>query len=1084
MTAPTSLPGHDVRAEHPSELGARFAAFDWSSTPLGPISTWPGDLRAAVGICLTSRFPMLVWWGSEYVMIYNDGYRPMLGTKHPKALGSPGKDVWPEIWDIVGPMLDSVMKSGVATWSRDQQLMLERNGYLEECYFTFSYSPIAVESGQVAGVFTAVMETTDHVLSERRLGTLGVLSRRLGEASDADHVRRLATAVLGSNPQDHPLAVMVDARALPVDPRDLDVPEPLQADVYAAATQAVTLGRQVHQDLPAPVHLENGPGGLAVAGLHALPIKLPSDDEMSEVLVIGRSAHRGWDSALATYLALCVTHLGTALRDIRLLDTERQRAETAEALDAVKSAFFTNLSHELRTPLTLISGPISDVLADPRLADDQRERLELVDRNTVRLARMVDAMLDFGRMAASKVQPHVVPLDVSLQTRTMAESFAQAFRRAGLQFVTECDDAGRPAYLDRDMYERIVLNLLSNALKYTPSGTVTLRLQCDADGFAVSVTDTGIGIRKRDLKRVFERFEQLPRPGKARSHEGAGIGLAMVKQLTELMGGEVEVESDLGLGSTFTIRLPWGQPQTGPVEGRSITPRTIDAFLAETEGWDLPYAAEAAPVETATHAAGQSQTGSSVGSSASGRPRLLVAEDNSDMRTYLRGALSTDYDIELVPDGAAALERCLAVRPDIVLADAMMPGLDGFELTRAIRRNSALRHLPVLILSARAAESDTEEGLTSGADDYVSKPFSLTELRARLASNLERSRARLRDAAWRRAVMESFKDALLITDANGEVVEVNESFTQLLGYAAGDGHLAMPHPWWPPAGEPTDAGADELTDRERVEQVMSDALLGSTVSGQECRLVTKDHGDVWVQVSTQEVEGIGDRPNYVVITLADVTRERASRVRRQAAAALSVEFGNAAELEQVLEAAVAGFAELFDGDPTVRALAGPEEHVFTAGGPVRRAYLDEQLWEMLTTAEPEVPAPNQPVSGLLITPQNHPSSECRVWVQFRRPRPVTTDERIVGDLLGQAFALAVDRVVAATTFADRETHLARAIESHRLIGQAIGILIERHRATPAEAFSMLKKASQDRNIKLREIAARVIETGAEPDDAE
>jgi hypothetical protein len=124
------------------------------------------------------------------------------------------------------------------------------------------------------------------------------------------------------------------------------------------------------------------------------------------------------------------------------------------------------------------------------------------------------------------------------------------------------------------------------------------------------------------------------------------------------------------------------------------------------------------------------------------------------------------------------------------------------------------------------------------------------------------------------------------------------------------------------------------------------------------------------------------------------------------------------------------------------------------------------------------------VSGLLISPQNHASSECRVWVQFRRPRPVTTDERIVGDLLGQAFALAVDRVVAATTFADRESHLARAIESHRLIGQAIGILIERHRTTPAEAFSMLKKASQDRNIKLREIAARVIETGAEPNDAE
>ena len=172
MTAPPPAPARNVSTEHLGEVGARFAAFDWSLTPLGPISTWPSELRGAVSICLTSRFPMLIWWGSEYVMIYNDGYRPMLGTKHPQALGSPGKDVWPEIWDSIGPMLDSVMNTGVATWSRDQKLMLERNGYLEETYFTFSYSPITVDSGEVGGVFTAVVETTDHVLSERRLGTL------------------------------------------------------------------------------------------------------------------------------------------------------------------------------------------------------------------------------------------------------------------------------------------------------------------------------------------------------------------------------------------------------------------------------------------------------------------------------------------------------------------------------------------------------------------------------------------------------------------------------------------------------------------------------------------------------------------------------------------------------------------------------------------------------------------------------------------------------------------------------------------------------------------------------------------------
>jgi signal transduction histidine kinase/AmiR/NasT family two-component response regulator len=1068
--------GHDVNTEHPGELGARFAALDWHQTALGPIAEWPESLRAAVSICLTSRFPMLVWWGPQYVMIYNDGYRPMLGqTKHPGALGSPGREVFSEIWDIIGPMLDSVMETGVATWSRDQKLLLDRNGYLEECYFTFSYSPITAESGEVGGVFTAVSETTDQVLSERRLGTLGLLSRRLGQAEDAERVREIVAEALRSNPQDHPFVVMIDAGALPADRDELPVSDELRDDVLAVATEAATLRRQVHRQFPAPVLVDTAAEALTVSGLHALPIISPSDDEVADVLVVGRSANRRWDPALATYLALCVTHLATALSGIRNLDTERQRAETLEALDTAKNAFFTNISHELRTPLTLISGPVTEALAHEGLPPEQRDRLELIERNAVRLARMVDAMLDFGRMAASKVTPRIEPLDVALETRTMADSFSRAFARAGLEFVVECVDTPRPAYLDRDMYERVVLNLLSNALKYTPSGSVRLRLDADHDGFTVSVADTGIGIRRRDLERVFERFEQLSRPRRARSHEGAGIGLAMVKQLTELMGGTVELKSALGRGSTFTIRLPWGEPQAVPAEARSITPRRVDAFLAETEGWYLPYAAESASEESAPSAV--------AGPKSTGLPRLLIAEDNADMRTYLRDALSGEYEVELVPDGTAALERCRVERPDIVLTDVTMPGLDGFGLTRAIRNDPSLSNLPIIILSAHAAESDAEHGLSSGADDYVAKPFSVAALRARLASNLERSRARLRDAAWQRAVMESFQDAILITDLRGHVIEVNEAFTQLLGYSTADGSFDLPHPWWPPIEDPKAEDGEGPTDREHIEQAMAGVIRGSAAAPEEYRLIAKDGRDVWVRLSTRRVQDVGNQPGYTVTTLRDVTREHAARARRLAAAELSAEFGSATDLTQVLEAAVVGFAELFEGDSTVRAIAGPEEHVFTAAGPVRGSDLPAGLWDALTTAEPEVPAPTERVAGLLIAPHQNLNSECRVWVQFRRPRPVATDERIVGDLLGQAFGLAVDRVVAATTFANRESHLAQAIESHRLIGQAIGILIERHRVTPAQAFTMLKKASQDRNIKLREIAARVIETGAEPDDA-
>jgi len=1076
---------HDDLREAPGELGARFAAFDWASTSLGPIADWPQSLRTAVGICLTSRFPLLIWWGPEHVMIYNDGYRPMLGrTKHPSALGAPGKEVWPEIWEIIGPMLDGVLSTGVATWSYDQMLVLDRNGYPEECYFTFSYSPITAESGDVGGIFTAVTETTDQVLTERRLGTLSLLSRRLAGAANPDQVRQITGDVLRSNPNDHPVALMLDVRTTKEELERMPLSTELHDDVLAVVAEAALLRRITQRDLPArPVEVHGAEP--PVAALHALPIMLPTDDDVSEVLVVGRSARRLWDTALATYLALTVTHVATALSGIRLLEHERQRAESLAALDETKSTFFTNISHELRTPLTLIAAPLAEALASGDLPTEQRERLEMVERNTARLSRLVDAILDFGRMAASKLIPHLEPIDVTLLTKVIAESFSVAFRQAGLEFVVECEQADRPAHLDRDMFERILLNLLTNALKYTPSGTVTLSLHVGLESFRVSVTDTGVGIRKRDRDRIFERFEQLPRSRRARSQQGAGIGLAMVKQLTELMGGSVQVESIFGRGSTFTVQLPWGEPQSEAPTGRSITPRRVNDFLAETQEWNLPYAAEGGPTDTQPQAVAEveSEAATSLpGEAASQRPRLLIAEDNTDMRVFLQRSLSTHYSVEAVPDGLAAMERLRVARPDIVLADAMMPQLDGFALTKAIRDDPALQDLPIIILSARAGDSETEQGLASGADDYVAKPFSMPELRARLASNLARSRDRLRDAAWRRTVMESLHDPLVIIGSDGVVVEVNEAFTEVLGYTMADGPFAPPYPWSPSVEQRL---SDTASGEQHVKEEEGPDVGQHPGAGErEHRLIAKDGGEVWVQVESHRIEPTGDQPGYTVLGLRDVTREHAARARRLAAAELSAGFSAADDLDQVLEAAVSGFADLFDGDSTVRAMAGPEEHVFTVAGPVLGTDLDPSLWHLLTTPEPDAAAPTEPVQGLLVSPHHNSSSECRVWVQFHRPRIVTTDERIVGDLLGQAFSLAVDRVVAATTFADRESHLAKAIESHRLIGQAIGILIERHRITPAQAFAKLKDASQDRNIKLREIAARVIETGAEPGDAD
>ncbi len=1049
-----------------SELPALVEASDWAAGPLGDPTQWPQSLRTAVGICLSSRFPILVWWGPELVMIYNDAYRPMLGqSKHPRALGAPGREVWGEIWDVIGPMLDQVMAGGGATWSADQCLVLDRNGYPEECYFTYSYSPITDESGGVGGVFCAGTETTERVLGERRLATLAEMVALVG-AGDRAHVMSTAAAILRDNGADHPVVAVLDA---PPEGDRLalsDLVEKQLPDVGAGSRARVAdLVRQVSgTGRRTTVPADDEAGAAGIRAWHAYPVAVTAGSARGRgaaVIVLGESVHRQWDAPLEAYATLCAAHVAAVLNDVSRLADERRHRQALVELDAAKSAFFTNLSHELRTPLTLIAGPVAEALGaaqDPH----QHELLELVERNIHRLTRMLDAMLDFGRIEAGGLAPRLQVVDVSALGAGLAETIRPALERAGLGFRHDCG-AGIEARLDPDLVERIVLNLLTNAVKYTPHGSVGLRVRL-VDGIVeIEVTDTGVGIHPEDVDRAFARFERLPAPDGARSHEGAGIGLAMVQQLTELMGGEVTVTSEVGQGSTFTVRLPAGAPAARADEaGPSVMPpRHVEDFLREVRTWQgVPAPAGAGAPRDAEpwHP---------------DRPRLVVAEDNSDLRGYLARVLADDYDVELVPDGLAALAAARREPPDLVLTDVMMSGLDGYGLVDAIRRDPALAGIPVVLLSARAGERATTTGLGAGADDYLVKPFSVPELRARVASNLERAAARSQDAAWRRALTDGLHDALVVLDLDGTVLEVNDRFTRLLGWDAADGPVARPYPWDAGSGGRT-AGLAEAVD-------LATASADGTAS-LEVELRHRDGDRVVGSVRVSTVHGGRRRPTRLLATVHDVTAEHEARQRRATAAALSAELGSADELTDVVSAAVAGLSVLFGGDATVYVAEGRSEQLFTVSGPVTGDLLDPLVAERLRGTgggEAATPSEDGDVDGILLTPGGD-APRCRVWLSFPASRSVTTDQRIAGDLLVQSLALACDRVLAAASFAEREQHLRRAVESHEQIGQAVGILVERHRCTPAAAFERLKRASQDHNTKLREVALRVIESGADP----
>ncbi|HEV7210378.1 MAG TPA: SpoIIE family protein phosphatase [Blastococcus sp.] len=755
-SARSAFPAELLTSAPDSGMNALMVATDWSVTSLGPVTGWPTTLRTAVSICLNSRFPMLIWWGPELAMLYNDAYVPILGTKHPASLGKPGARVWADVWPVVGEMLAGVLTRGAATYSEDLLLVMERHAFTEEAYFTFSYSPILGADGRPDGVFTAVTETTARVLSTRRLATLQALGGvRATQTGDVGTACKTLLDVLGGSRADLPFGAvyLTDADGAGVrfaaryGLRDDDVlPTRLpRGDISDWVWDAVRTGERTTSDgvadrRPGLVLPGASPAGDADVDVAvALPLTAVGHERPLGALVVGVSPYLRLDDDYASFLELVAGQVTAAVVDARAYETERHRAEELAALDRAKSEFFANVSHELRTPLALISAPVEDALADVEspLPPAQRTRLEVVARNAGRLRRMVDTLLDFSRIEEGRLTPELVPVDLAALTRGIAESFAPAVLRAGLTLELACPDEDEPVLVDPEMWEKIVLNLLSNAVKFTPAGEVRLTLRTGPDEVRLDVADTGIGIPADELPRVFERFHRV-RGSSGRSYEGTGIGLALVAELASLHGGRAVADSRVGQGSTVTVTLPRRTAHAGTATRTVAAPPSpaVARYREEALRWSAPAPAtpERGPAALAA------ETG------AAGRSTVLVADDNADLRRYLTGLLEPGVRVLPAADGQEALDLVRAERPDLVLADVMMPRLDGWALLHALRADPATAGTPVVLLSARAGEQAAIEGLAAGADDYLVKPFSSAELLARVRAHLDLAAARTRQS--------------------------------------------------------------------------------------------------------------------------------------------------------------------------------------------------------------------------------------------------------------------------------------------------------------------------------------------------
>jgi signal transduction histidine kinase len=693
------------------EMGQRIREYDWSATPLGPIEGWPQNLRTCVRIMLTSRQPIWLGWGKELTKLYNDPYRAIVGGKHPGALGLPASVVWKAIWREIGPMLETVMEKDEGTYAESQLLIMERNGYPEETYYTFSYTPIPGDDGGTAGMICFNVDDTDRIHGERQLQTLTRLGKYLTECRDYPSAVLSTMASLAANPYDFPFGLYYSMQARgAVLENFTELGEaagfvPALVEVGSSAGGSLVGGSSgggsaagnlggAGSGNGSLVGGGSGGGGLVggslagggspVGGLAAegerfggegealaregnglgaamwaasasrqlqiveglgrvlgpmprgawevapdkavvLPIFLPGAKGAAGFLVMGLNPYRPPDERYLNYCTLVADQLATSFADIYSLEMERSRAEALAEIDRAKTLFFSNISHEFRTPLTLLLGPITDLLSDPASVEANRYRLGVAYRNALRMQKLVNTLLEFSRLEAGRLEGRFQRVDIAVVTLDLASSFRSAIERAGMTLRTHAGVIGDAVYVDLELWERIVLNLVSNAFKYSVEGEIGVGVYSDGAAVRVTVTDTGSGIPADQLDKIFDRFHRVENSG-ARSLEGTGIGLAMVRELVWLHGGTIAVESEFGRGSTFTVTIPVGSahlPADRILREQGVGLRSIhqlEAFVQEAERWadDSPAAGGAGGAAAGGAAGGAAADRSGVGASGDG----------------------------------------------------------------------------------------------------------------------------------------------------------------------------------------------------------------------------------------------------------------------------------------------------------------------------------------------------------------------------------------------------------------------------------------------------------------------------------
>jgi signal transduction histidine kinase/ActR/RegA family two-component response regulator len=656
-----------------AETGRMLLSTDWAATPLGPMDQWPQALRIAVSICLNSRFPMFVWWGPKAINIYNDAYIPVLGQRHPQAFGKPAKESWAEIWDIVGTQHKLVMERGEPTWNERVLLVMERNGFREDTWFTWSYSPIHDDDGTVAGMFCACTEETPRVLAERER------DRLIREAQDAARTLRTwfdsapGFVALLRGP-DFVFELVNQAYYQLVGHRALEGQSALRAVPEAENQGYFDLLRQVYET-----------GQTFVGrGMRIVVQRMPGAPPVERFVDFVYQPVRDASGAVVGIFAQG--------HDV----TEQVQATAAlEEANRRKDEFLATLAHELRNPLAPIRQAAKVAKTAPEPAR-QGWALDVIERQVGHMALLLDDLLDVSRISRGKLELRLAPVELHGVVDAAVETAWPLIESRRHRLELDLPDHPVQLVVDPVRIAQVLSNLLSNAAKYTDAGgEIRVRAEEQEGRLLLHVRDNGIGLSPENLEGIFGMFSQVA----AHAHHaqgGLGIGLALSRGLVQLHGGSLEARSDgPGQGSEFTVSLP------------------------------LPASS---PSEAATPASGKAAQDAR----APARPRrVLIADDNADALATMAMLLEMEgHEVHTASDGERALAEAEKLRPDVAILDIGMPRLDGHDVARRIRATEWGRNVLLIALTGWGQAHDQQRARAAGFDHHCTKPVDVGELLA------------------------------------------------------------------------------------------------------------------------------------------------------------------------------------------------------------------------------------------------------------------------------------------------------------------------------------------------------------------